>query len=150
MRSNMWQAAIPSILALGLATTIEAAPPAKTNPSKTSTSGNSELVTALHQAKTLLDTAIHDYDGHRAKAVGEIHHAIHELSPHHHKATHSNAKPANETTTPGETQAQSDARLKQSLQILSGLQGQMPKHHAKATGHVEKAIEELNVALKIK
>ena len=151
MRFNMWHTVIPSVLALSLVMPVEAAPPAKTSSAKTSAPAGSGLATALHQAKTLLDTAIHDYDGHRAKAVGEIHHAIHELSPHHHKANHANqAKPANETTTPGETQAQSDMQLKQALQILSNLQGQVPKNHAKAAGHIEKAIEELNTALKIK
>src|ERR1700721_3053679 len=166
MRQNMWQIAIVSVLALGLVLTpAVATPPVKAAPAKAAanSSTTSEVVTALHEANTLLDTAIHDYDGHRAKAVGEVHHAIHELSSHHHKSTNGattpaakvaakEAKPANgaATTTPGENQAQSDKQLKQALEILSGLSGSLPKNHAKASGHVQTAIEELNVALKIK
>ena len=158
MRQNIWQLAVAS-LAIGLMLTpAQASPPVKPTPAKSSAAAanaHAELVTALHQAKTLLETAIHDYDGHRAKAVGEIHHAIHELTPHHkHVANAEKAaeKPANgaATTTPGENQAQSDKQLKQALQILSGVGGQIPKHHAKAAGHITTAIEELNIALKIK
>jgi hypothetical protein len=164
MRLNKWQMAILSVLAL-VVSPVLAAPPAKTTTGKAaaSTTNTGELVTTLHQAKTLLETAIHDYDGHRAKAVEEIHHAIHELTPHHHhkaanaatgaaKPAAREEKPANAaaTTTPGENQAQSDMKLKQALQILSGLSGQFPKNHTKPAGHIQTAIEELNVALKIK
>jgi|SRR5579872_3062398 len=157
MRQNIWHLAIAS-LAIGLILTpSQASPPLKAVPVKTSTAAanaHSELVTALHQAKTLLDTAIHDYDGHRAKAVGEIHHAIHELTPHaHHKHAAAPAAKAEKpaaTTIPGETQAQSDTQLKQALQILNGIGGQIPKNHTKAAGHIQLAIEELNIALKIK
>ena len=48
----------------------------------------------LHAAKTLLEKADHDYDGHRAKAVQQINHAIEELHPHH-----ANAATTGKTTT---------------------------------------------------
>jgi hypothetical protein len=155
MLRDMWRAMVWAILAGGLAITpVSAGGPTKANSGKASTATNettSTTVTALHQAKTLLDTAIHDYDGHRGKAVSELHHAIHELTPHtQHKATGAakgNAAKGNkETTTPGETQAQSDAQLKQALQLLSGLE----VSNAKAATHIKNAIGELNVALKIK
>jgi hypothetical protein len=156
----MWRAMVWAILAGGLAITpVSAGGPTKANSGKASTATTgttSEVVTGLHQAKTLLDTAIHDYDGHRGKAVSELHHAIHELTPHtQHKATGAAkgnaakgnaAKGAKETTTPGENQAQSDAQLKQALQLLSGLE----VSNAKAATHIKNAIGELNVALKIK
>lgn len=152
MRNIKWQVATVAVLALGLVLTPVANAsflPTKVKTAKPATpaQNHGELLTALHQAKTLLDTAIHDYDGHRAKAVGEVHHAIHELSQHH-KGTAPKAA-ATATTTPVETQAQSDMQLKQALQILSEVGGNIPKTH-KAVGHVQTAIEELNVALKIK
>lgn len=161
MRQHLCQLIFAGILAFGITLTpAEAAPQTKGNAKKAATSSTtSEVVTELHQAKALLETAIHDYDGHRAKAVGEIHHALHELTAHHHKAGNGAAttpaakqeKPKEAaTTTPGETQAQSDKQLKQALQILSGLSGQIPKNHVKSATHIQNAIEELNVALKIK
>jgi hypothetical protein len=169
MRKIILQASVLAVLTAGLIVTptaVASAPPAGTaksnsgkNTTPATTGANTEVLTALHQAKTLLDTAIHDYDGHRGKAVGEIHHAIHELTPHGHKGTKANAvattekvaeKQAPKTTTPGENQAQSDMQLKQALQILSELNGKIPSTHTKAAGHLQTAVEELNVALKIK
>ncbi len=155
MLRDVWRTMAWAILAGGLVITpVSAGGPTKANSGKDSTATNgatSATVTALHQAKTLLDTAIHDYDGHRGKAVSELHHAIHELTPHtQHKAAGAAkgnaAKGTKETTTPGETQAQSDAQLKQALQLLSGLE----VSNAKAATHIKTAIGELNVALKIK
>jgi hypothetical protein len=158
MRLDMLRAMVWGMLGVGLVVVPVSAAngPTKVNSgnASTATAGNANTLTALHQVKTLLDTAIHDYDGHRAKAVGEIHHAIHELTPHTqgHKATGAAkgkaAGGAKETTTPGETQAQSDAQLKQALQLLSGLSGQVS--NAKAATHIQTAITELNTALKIK
>jgi hypothetical protein len=167
MRKSILQASVLAVLTGGLVMTpiaAASAPPAGTaksnsGKSSTTTGASADVLTALHQAKTLLDTAVHDYDGHRAKAVGEIHHAIHELTPHGHKGTKANAvataekvaeKQAPKTTTPGENQAQSDMQLKQALQILGELNGKIPSTHTKAAGHLQTAVEELNVALKIK
>lgn len=182
MQLNVWRAAVWAVLAMGLAITpgYSAGAPPKTNSGHTSTpaanANTNEVLTGLHQAKTLLETAIHDYDGHRAKAVEELHHAIHELTPHNHNNNNSGNKGhktganvagaakgnaanaakgnaaggAKQTTTPGETQAQSDAQLKQALQLISGLSGQIPNTHPKAETHLKNAVGELNAALKIK
>jgi hypothetical protein len=148
------QVAAVAALSVGLfAVPASAANPPATKAAKATTTTSSTL-TALHQAKTLLDTAIHDYDGHRAKAVEEVHHAIKELSPHHNGVGHKGAKTAaaatgaKQTTTPGETQQQSDAQLKQALEILSGLH--QNQGNAKVGTHLTNAITELNTALKIK
>jgi hypothetical protein len=148
MNARFWIAGSCAVVAAAvLFTTAEAAgrqaPPAK----KAKTATTAETVAALHQAKLLLETAIHDYDGHRAKAVGEIHHAIRELAPNHKPAAKGTKKEGEPTTTPGETQAQSDAKLKQALEILNGIGGVA---NAKATGHLQTAVAELNTALKIK
>ena len=78
MRLTMCQAGVWAVLGLALALT----PASAKGPAKAK-SGTSEVVTSLHEAKVLLESAAHDYDGHRAKAVEEIRHAIHELAPHH-------------------------------------------------------------------
>jgi hypothetical protein len=131
----------------------KATTPAKTNtaptgkPKPTANKNLMEVVTALHNAKLLLDTAIHDYDGHRAAAVGEIKHAIEELDRHLAKKVEGPTL----TTTPGETQAISDAQLKQAHEILTELSGHIPaKQHPKAVEHVGKAVEQLAIALKIR
>lgn len=161
MRVNLLRAMVLAIPALGL--TIVSASAANTSVPKNNTGKAAAAaasptanptVTTLHKAKILLETAIHDYDGHRAKAVEEIHHAIKELAPHHtgHKATGTTAAKgtgAKETTTPGETQAQSDAQLKQALELLNGLNAKEISN-AKAVTHLQTAIAELNTALKIK
>ena len=41
------------------------------------------FVAQLHQVVQVLNGANHDYDGHRAAAVHEVHKAIHALHPHH-------------------------------------------------------------------
>ena len=114
---------------------------------------------ALQQAHALLAGANHDYDGYRAKAERHITQAMHELG-HQHGTTGAGAAhkggaaPANkgavvQGNANKEPQAQSDAQLKQALQLLSGLQGHIPNTHKAAT-HVQSAITELNTALKIK
>jgi len=145
-------------------------------------------IAALRTAHQLLAQAKHDYEGHRAKAMHEIHQAIHAMLPNHAKPANGNttAKGAgstpngttgagtppngtkgagnttNGTKTPNqgaggtgaagkETQAQSDALLKKAQQILQTVHGQMGgKHHAKAKGLVQAAIQHLNTALEIR
>jgi hypothetical protein len=90
MRFQMWRAFVWALLGFGLVVASSSAstpPKAHTSTSKTKPAGtnktsteNNNVIASLHQAKKLLDTAIHDYDGHRAKAVSEIHHAIHQLT----------------------------------------------------------------------
>ena len=53
------------------------------------------------------------------------------------------------------TQAQSDARMSQDLRNLQGINMQLGGQgstygHARASGHVQRAIHELNVALSIR
>lgn len=163
MRITLWQATAVAALGLGLviAPVAEANGPAKTATKKGAKGNASAALESLHQAKALLETAIHDYDGHRAKALEEVHHAIKELTPHvqgkgkggaaANKAANNAANAGNKLgTTPGETQAQSDKQLKQALEILASVNGQIPAQHTKATTHVGNAVGELNTALKIK
>jgi len=119
----------------------------------------------LHQAHHLLATAKHDYNGHRAKAVGLVDRAIHELHSeisHHNK--HFNAKthtPPLTKITPQvkggskETQAVSDAHLLHAGTIIQAVHaqlGQLPKgpHHAHVGRELTAAVHELQTALKIR
>ena len=116
---------------------------------------NSGVVQQLHQAVRLLSEANHDYDGYRAKAVHNVHKAIHSLEPSHH---HPGTLPAAVGTTKGagnkEEQNTSDQQLKTALQKLQAalpvLQGLPGKHHQQAAADVANAINDLNTALKIR
>jgi hypothetical protein len=119
----------------------------KTNTKPAVSKSLMEVVTELHNAKLLLDTAIHDYDGHRAAAVGEIKSAISALTPHLAKKVEGPTL----TTTPGETQAESDAQLTQAHGILAELGTHISaKQHPKAVENIGKAVDHLAIALKIK
>lgn len=114
-----------------------------------------EVVTGLHEAKLLLDTADRDYDGHRASAVGHVKSVIEDLTPllgnkkvvTAAKKTETGPSPS---TTPGLTQAQSDAQLKQAREMIAELSGHIPPKHGFSVEHVKKAIAELDIALKVK
>jgi len=127
----------------------------KRNGTLTAANKNAAIST-LRQAHTLLAIANHDYAGHRAKASESISHAIRELGGGHHHA-HSTTIGATHHVAVGvagggkvhEAQANSDAQLKQAAQLLASLQGQVPNKH-KAAAHVQHAINELNLALKVR
>jgi hypothetical protein len=124
-------------------------------------------VTALHQARKLLATADHDYQGHRAKAAHLVTQALHELSGHQQQGTNKgaggNGANANKNGQAGNgnngnanngqankmPQAQSDAQLQQAIQLLNGVSGKLT-NAPKAAGHIQAAIAELTTALKIK
>jgi hypothetical protein len=104
------------------------------------------VVKELHHAKHLLEEADHDYDGHRARAVKDVSEAIHELS---HGVKHHGLKSGGKREEP--KQSKSDEHLKEALVILKEAKTQLSEHehHKKALHHVEEAIRQLHVALKI-
>jgi hypothetical protein len=120
------------------------------------------LIAELHQIMGLLHQAKHDYEGHRAAAMEQVHKAIEALEHdmHHHNKTKPgtpgaaahHAKPGNSNKEP---QAESDLQLKEAITGLQAVHGQLaslPKgpKHAHAEEHIHKAIHDLHVALKIK
>lgn len=164
-------AAFAVVSALLSASAVSGAAPARTVTSKAQThtaakaatpnnsgqnAGNT-TATALHQAHTLLANANHDYEGHRAKAAAHVTQAIHELAGHQHGANGTGHKGAAGAANNGagrgngnkEAQAQSDAQLRQAIQLLNGARGQLPNNH-KAAAQIQSAITELNTALKIR
>jgi mevalonate kinase len=114
------------------------APPAKAGKAgkKKAAAAAGNEAQLLDQAYGLLASADHDYDGHRLNAMHKIEDAA--------KALGSKLSGGGKG---GEKQGTSDSQVKsaQSLleQAVSGLKGK--PHH-----HVEEAIRQLNVALKVK
>ena len=96
------------------------------------------------------------------KAMEEIHKAIHDIEGKHKKTITTTTTPV--TTTPTvavtttkvkkakvmESQAASDAKLREAMSILSGVQGEISVHHPKAMGNVNAAMGHLKVALNIR
>ena len=129
-----------------------------------------QVITELKATRALLEKANHDYDGHRAKAVHEITHAIHllEHGKHHPnpQAANGNAngnkptaaggkkakKAAGNAAKPKEPQGESDKQLKHAIEILHRVEKQLHgqgQHHHHAAEAIHKAIHELHVALKV-
>ena len=111
------------------------------------------FVKVLHEVVLLLNEANHDYDGHRAKAVHEVHNAIHALHPHH-KHPGVTVKPPVKAPPVKEDQKVSDAQLTRALQILQTLQPSLASSSTpnvqKAAVDVAAAITEIKTALAIK
>jgi hypothetical protein len=107
----------------------------------------SPLVQQLHQVRLLLEHADHDYQGHRAAAVGQISSAINLLAP---------KNPFKDKDTGGnnEPQALSDEQLREAILVLANDAAYLsaiphPKA-AKAFWHVGSAIVDLEIALMVK
>jgi hypothetical protein len=106
-------------------------------------------IVELHASAKLLNAAKHDYKGHRAQAVHQIHLAVHILNPVHKKPK------APSTITPvgppaGEPQSVSDALLRQALEQLKVVRGQLGNAPPQALVAVRSAITQLETALAIK
>jgi hypothetical protein len=144
-----------------------AAPPAQSgakNANATSSPFASQIA-ALRAARTLLEGADHDYNGHRAAAVKLVSAAIHELHPPKTTTT-STAKKGTGSTAKGGTstphaqvpaghmpQAQSDAMLKEAMVAIAAVQGQLANAGgagAPAAANLQKAVAELQIAVTIK
>jgi hypothetical protein len=105
-------------------------------------------VRELHEIKVLLETANHDYKGHRAEAVKHITHAIHALEAGHQH------HPGPRVKGSGEPQQLSDAQLRESVKALHSVHTQLSTAATapatKGADHVHHAIKQLETALKIK
>jgi hypothetical protein len=113
-----------------------------------------QMIGTLESAHRLLASADHDYDGRRAKAMEEIKKAIHELGGGKEKTVAATAmvkEPRMKVAKAHvkESQAASDAKLREALSMISGVGSGMGSHH-KAAGHVSAAVGHLNAALHIR
>ena len=121
---------------------------------------------ALREAYVLLASANHDYDGHRAKAMGQIQAAVKTLDQAVAKNGSAKTKAltayedavaaaakraAKQTAKVHELQSVSDAQLKKVAVTLVELRPTMVQFKQKnVLGHTDNAIKELNIALKIR
>lgn len=115
------------------------------------TPANAQAITQLKAARTLLNNAKHDYDGHRAKAVHEVTKAIHALEgTHGRQAAHLGKSKGNKN----EPQSVSDALLQQALQQLKAVQKQLGSSNTGdvtvASAAITRAISDVETALSIK
>jgi hypothetical protein len=108
--------------------------PAPANPATSTNAVPS--VGLLSQAYAALSVADHDYQGHRVRAMKNIEDAAKELGV----ALQGNGKGH-------EQQAASDQQLRTAQSLLQQALPGLPK---KASRHVEKALEQISIALAIK
>jgi len=113
----------------------------------------------LHEAVKLLSEADHDYNGHRAEAVKQVHLALEEIkgkTAHPHNNTKTNVQTAHVHKTMvkakggvkgNEPQPTSDSQLRQAESILQQASGEVS---GAALQHVSAAIAQINTALSIR
>jgi hypothetical protein len=134
------------------------------------------IVSRLRSVHANLARIDHDYQGHRARAAQQVSMAIRQLS---HRSMYYRGSGFNSGMNNGQgmgmgmrrmggngggggrggmrmSQAQSDARMSQALRTLQGIgmqlnnQGNSTMGHGRASGHIQYAIHELNVALSVR
>jgi hypothetical protein len=110
------------------------------------------LAAQLRATRALLRRADHDYQEHRVKAIQEITRAIHALEPAAARPRHRPAVTPRPAPGGNEPQAVSDAQLRKALAQLQAVRANLGgpgRHVAAARAAVERAMEELQIALKI-
>jgi hypothetical protein len=131
---------------------------------------NRAVVARLRSVHASLARIDHDYKGHRVRAMHSVSMAIRQLTHrsmvyrgvgfasgvNNNRALAMRRGGAAGARRPHMTQAQSDARMSQSLRTLQGIHMQLTNMgyhasgHARARGHVQNAIHHLNTALAIR
>ncbi len=110
-------------------------------------------IVELHATAKLLHAAKHDYKGHRAQALHQIHLTVHILNPVHKKphlpATATPIRPP-ASNNANEPQSVSDALLRQAHDQLIIIRGQLGNAPPQALVAVRSAITQLETALAIK
>ena len=120
----------------------------------------------LRAAYIFLAMANHDYDGHRAKAMAQIHDAVHLLDAsimkngtkgqkvlaHDEDVAAARAKfVAKHSAKVHEPQALSDLQMREGLKLVASVQPVVAKRkQPRVLAHVDKAIEHINIALRIR
>ena len=108
----------------------------------TMATSSSNSITLLHEVLSTLAQADHDYKGHRAEAMKQIHLALggHAATSVHHSANKHSGKG-------NETQANSDAQLRHAQGLLQQASSEVS---GAVLQHVNAAIAQLNTALSIR
>ena len=141
------------------------APKPNTAPAAHAAVGFEEAET-LRQAFILLAGANHDYNGHRKHAMAAVHAAVHVLddgvmkhgTPHMKAATREHnvavaraAAAAPRNPAIHELQGASDGQLRKAEALLVQVRATMAKNkESKVLGHVDRALKEIAIALRIR
>jgi hypothetical protein len=122
-------------------------------------------VNALAEAYVIMAGANHDYDGHRVKSMNKVKEAINQLDKSILKNGDNGEKVvatkdeiaarrakfvAEHTGVFHESQAFADLQMKEGLKLLVQVRTELPKKHTKAREHINAAIEQAEIALKIR
>jgi hypothetical protein len=165
-RASSWLAV--AVVALGCTLVMSAGPKRPPRPpQQQQQTPDTTLVTELELAKSVLEQAKHDYDGHRASSIADLQKAIDMLSHHDQGKDDKKGKKDEKSTTeekpqakekpkqaqPG--QAKSDNLLRDAHNRLSAIHRQMTTGkasdlHKKAAAEVDNAMSEIDAALKVK
>jgi hypothetical protein len=121
---------------------------AKVTKALAGTNAGSQLTQSLKSAHKLLAEADRDYKGHRAMAMRRVHMALKELGAAPAGAGTKKAARAGKSGE-RESQAASDAKMRQALQILQGISTGTSGKPA-VTEHIKGAIKEINTALSVR
>lgn len=147
--------------------------PANQGKNKNNKNQQNPVSVELHSAKQLLESANHDYAGHRANAAHEVSLALHQINhpggaqgqkpnggnggngANAGKKNGNNPAKAKNNAKVGqgkmtEPQAVSDAQLKQAAQIITVAMGQLPPAQVQAKTHLQSALREISTALTIR
>jgi hypothetical protein len=112
------------------------------------------LAGQLRATRALLRRADHDYEGHRVKAIHEITRAIHALEPAAGRRRHPRVGGLRPAPGGKEPQAVSDAQLRKALEQLQATRANLgaapPRNVAVAGAAIDRAVRELQIALKIR
>jgi hypothetical protein len=142
------------LLVLALSLSITTAAQAQSRQKKTQ-SPFAQQIKALHQANELMKKADHDYQGHRVKAMKEVHNAIQFLREGSAAPKKKKGQPGTKPGTGGGLpQDQSDALLKQAATQIQAVQNSLANvqdtRAVQATAALQRALQELQTALQIK
>jgi hypothetical protein len=133
-------------------------------PKKGNPASKVKEVNGLAEAYVLMAGANHDYDGHRVKSMGKIKEAINQLDKSILKTGDNGEKVvatkdeiasrrakfvAEHQGVHHESQEFADLQMREALTLLAQVRADLPKKHGKAHQHVNAAIEQAEIALKI-
>ncbi len=167
-RTACWLAAV--ILTLGLAVSLNAAPK-KPRQMQQGPVADDVIITELELAKSVLEKAKHDYEGHRASAIDHLQTAIDSMkqqktgkddkkkdakdAPKDDKSTSDSTTDKPAENKPKGAHKVADDLLRDAYARLSTIHKQMtiakaPAHQKKAAGDITSAMTEIDTGLKLK
>lgn len=109
-----------------------------------------EAIVVLQRTKLTLESADHDYGGHRAAAVKDIGAAQHQLKlalGTRHKGTKPGGKPGGKSGKGSEPQQLSNIQLAEAIPVLQRTASFLQKADHDYGGHRAQAVKDINLAI---